>query len=157
MAHSRSGLLQRHASVPPLPPTLVLEGADQPELLVRVASQASCARRPTAAVIVEEGYTRTVTARHAGLTGSWMPWLGSRPGEGEIVAVDDVDGDGIPRYASTSPRLGVSGDIEALAQWAGQSVGLIDEVRPAGAIVRTLAQEATAALRAGADLIRASD
>jgi nitronate monooxygenase len=76
-----------------------------------------------------------------------------RPGEGETVATW-YDGEVIPRYASTSPRAGVTGDIEALALWAGQSVGLIDDVRPAGDIVRELAAEAAAELRRGAGLVR---
>ena len=85
------------------------------------------------------------------------PPPGSRPGEGEMVAVTDADGQGITRYATTSPRIGVSGDVEALPQWAGQSIGLIDVVRPAGEIVRTLADEAAAALLAGAGLTRLRD
>jgi nitronate monooxygenase len=64
--------------------------------------------------------------------------------------------DGLPveRYASTSAREGVSGDIEALSLWAGQSVALIDDVRSAGEIVRRLAEEAAAALATGAALVR---
>lgn len=82
------------------------------------------------------------------------PPSGSRPGEGRIIATDDTDGDEIPLYASTSPRIGVSGDVEALPQWAGQSVGLIEDVLPAGDIVRRLAEEAADALGRGAGLVR---
>ena len=84
------------------------------------------------------------------------PLPGERPGEGETVATW-IDGELIPRYASTSARTGVigaPGDIEALSLWAGQSVGLIDDVRPAGEIVRQLADEAAAALNAGGSLVR---
>ena len=52
------------------------------------------------------------------------------------------DGEEIHRYDSTSPREGVSGDVEALPMWAGQGVGLLRDVRPAGEIVRTIAAEA---------------
>lgn len=82
------------------------------------------------------------------------PLPGSRPGEGDVVATADADGREILRYESTSPRLGVTGELEALPQWAGQSVGLIDDVRPAGQIVRTLAEEAAAALTAAARMVR---
>lgn len=81
------------------------------------------------------------------------PPSGMRPGEGETVATWD-DGKVIPRYASTLAREGVTGDIEALPLWAGQSVGLVDDVLPAGEIVRQLADEAAAALKAGSGLVR---
>lgn len=67
------------------------------------------------------------------------PPSGHRPGEGEIVAAHG-DGQAIARYASTSVEEGVTGDIEALSLWAGQSVGLIGGVRPAGEIVREIAR-----------------
>jgi nitronate monooxygenase len=81
------------------------------------------------------------------------PPPGSRPGEGEVMATW-FDGLPVERYASTSAREGVSGDIEALSLWAGQSVALIDDVRSAGEIVRRLAEEAAAALATGAALVR---
>jgi nitronate monooxygenase len=46
------------------------------------------------------------------------------------------------------------GDIEATSMWAGQSVGLVDKVRPAGEVVRLLAEEAAAALHEATGLIR---
>ena len=36
----------------------------------------------------------------------------------------------------------MTGDLEALALYAGQSVGLIHQVLPAGEIVRAMAEEA---------------
>lgn len=81
------------------------------------------------------------------------PPSGQRPGEGDILATD-ADGDGVPRYASTSPRAELAGNIEALALWAGQSVGLIDDIRPAGDIVRQLVEEAAEALREATGRIR---
>ena len=53
----------------------------------------------------------------------------------------------------TSPRDGIQGDIEALSLWAGQSAGLIDDVRPAGDIVRSIADEAAAVLEATGRLV----
>jgi nitronate monooxygenase len=81
------------------------------------------------------------------------PPSGARPGEGETVATW-LAGDPIPRYATTSARIGVTGDIEALSLWAGQSVGLVDRVRPAGEIVRELAEEAASALQGSVRMIR---
>jgi len=69
------------------------------------------------------------------------PATGHRPGEGETVAAGP-DGSPIARYASSDPELGATGDLEALALYAGQSAGLIHEVLPAGEIVRRMAAEA---------------
>ena len=72
--------------------------------------------------------------------GTYERWLaagcppaGQRPGEGETVA------EGIPRYAINLPLSGTDGDIEAMALYAGQSVGAIDAVEPAAAIVERFA------------------
>jgi nitronate monooxygenase len=75
------------------------------------------------------------------------PPSGTRPGEGEVIATAG-DGSPINRYASSSPRADVRGDIEAMSLWAGQSVGLVREIRPAADIVRQLVEEAVAVLRA---------
>ena len=63
---------------------------------------------------------------------------GSRPGEGEVVA-RRPDGSELRRYASALPLAGMEGEIEALSLWAGQSVGLVRDVRPAAEIVAELA------------------
>jgi NAD(P)H-dependent flavin oxidoreductase YrpB (nitropropane dioxygenase family) len=80
------------------------------------------------------------------------PPPGQRPGEGETIG-SWSDGEPIPRYGSDAPRLGASGDVEAMSMYAGQSVGLIDDVRPAGEIVRQLADETAAALKAGGGFV----
>jgi nitronate monooxygenase len=67
------------------------------------------------------------------------PLAGERPGESEEVV------SGIPRYAANLPLAGMEGDVEALAMYAGQSVGAIFEVEPAAAIVERFG----AALREG--------
>jgi len=69
------------------------------------------------------------------------PEPGRRPGEGEAVAARP-DGTEIVRYSSADPELGATGDLEALAHYAGQSAGLIHEVLPGGEIVRRMAAEA---------------
>ena len=74
------------------------------------------------------------------------PRAGTRPGEGDVVA-RDADGESIQRYSSAAPRADVVGDMDAYSLWAGQSAGLIHDVRPAAEIVRTIAADADAILR----------
>ena len=68
------------------------------------------------------------------------PRSGERPGEGEEVA------GGVVRYASNLPTTSIVGDVEAMAMYAGQSVGGISAIEPAAAILERFA----AALRSGA-------
>jgi nitronate monooxygenase len=78
--------------------------------------------------------------------GAWeqagRPMAGLRPGEGEVLAVGSRS-----RYGSTTPGPDAEGEIEALSLWAGQSVGCVTAVKPAGDIVRELAADAAVALR----------
>jgi hypothetical protein len=53
--------------VPPLPLTLVLEGAAQPVMSNKEASQACCACRPIGVVIVRADYTACVAAQRPAL------------------------------------------------------------------------------------------
>src|SRR5262249_33569707 len=73
------------------------------------------------------------------------PPSGKRPGEGEVIATSKVSGQ-IVRYQSYTPGSDAEGDIEALSLWAGQSVGLVSKVQPAGDIVREIADGARAIL-----------
>ena len=66
---------------------------------------------------------------------------GARPGEGEPVA-RRRDGSAVARYDSDLPTRSTTGDIEAMALYAGQGTGLIHEVRPAADVARSLAQQA---------------
>jgi nitronate monooxygenase len=68
-----------------------------------------------------------------------------RPGDGETIA-HTPDGDPVERYADLPPIEGVEGDVEALPHYAGQSVGLADDVPSAGAVVEALLAEASAAI-----------
>jgi NAD(P)H-dependent flavin oxidoreductase YrpB (nitropropane dioxygenase family) len=77
--------------------------------------------------------------------GAGRPASPGRPGEGDVLA-HAPDGTPIDRYAATPPMPGVTGDIEALALYAGQSAALIDDLRPAAEIVDRLVFEAAAAL-----------
>ena len=81
------------------------------------------------------------------------PSPGSRPGEGDVVG-RYPDGTEVVRYASSSPKADMAGEIEATSMWAGQSVGLIETIKPAGDVVRELAEEAARALRSSARQIR---
>jgi nitronate monooxygenase len=69
------------------------------------------------------------------------PASGSRPGEGEVIARSGFAGE-IVRYQSYTPGEDAEGDIEALSLWAGQSVGLVSQVKPAGDIVREIVAQA---------------
>lgn len=82
------------------------------------------------------------------------PSRGRRPGDGEVVAYYG-DGAPVPRYSDIIPDPGMTGAIEALALYAGQSAGLIDEILPAGEIVRRLADEAVETIRRMAGLVHA--
>jgi len=74
------------------------------------------------------------------------PPSGQRPGEGDVIATSPTAGS-IVRYQSATPGTDTEGDIEAMSLWAGQSVGLVAKVQPAGDIVRDIAAEAEAILR----------
>lgn len=68
--------------------------------------------------------------------GSPMP--PRRPREGEIIA-SRPDGSGVPRYHFSSPTREFRGDIEAMALYAGEGVGLVRERTSAASIVAELA------------------
>jgi NAD(P)H-dependent flavin oxidoreductase YrpB (nitropropane dioxygenase family) len=65
------------------------------------------------------------------------PAPGSRPREGEVIA-HFASGDAILRYSPAPPMVGTTGEIEALSQWAGQSVALARRSQPAAEIVAEL-------------------
>jgi NAD(P)H-dependent flavin oxidoreductase YrpB (nitropropane dioxygenase family) len=65
------------------------------------------------------------------------PPLGSRPGEGEVIA-QFPSGESIVRYEPAAPMVGTTGAIEALSLWAGQSVALAKEQQSAAEIVAEL-------------------
>ena len=83
------------------------------------------------------------------------PPSGQRPGEGDVIVTLEDGRPGI-RYASGTATSAITGDIEAMALWAGQGVGLATRIQPAGEIVRELAQEAESALRRFGNLAQAA-
>ena len=68
--------------------------------------------------------------------------------EGQIIGSTVLDGQTIPmpRYSAILPTRDFKGDIEQACLTAGQSVGNIDEILPAGEIVRRMTREAKTAL-----------
>jgi NAD(P)H-dependent flavin oxidoreductase YrpB (nitropropane dioxygenase family) len=73
--------------------------------------------------------------------GAASPPSGSRPNEKEVVAWRP-DGAAIQRYSVSLPMAGMTGNVEALAHYAGQCVEGIKEVLPAAKIVETTVHQA---------------
>jgi nitronate monooxygenase len=78
------------------------------------------------------------------------PTSGQRPGEGDVLATDAY-GNTVVRYQSITARSDHEGDIEAFPLWAGQGVGLVNKVQPAGEIVREIVENAQRTLERLAD------
>ena len=73
------------------------------------------------------------------------PPMGARPGGGDILATSPTRGD-LVRYRSLTVSPEISGDVEALCMWSGQSVGLVRKVQPAAEIVGEIVADARAIL-----------
>ena len=118
-----------------------------------IASVESCAHPEYKAAIVSARQMDTVhvgnlfdrgwpDAPHRVLRNStyerWLaagsPPRGNRPGEADVVA-RRPDGSPIPRYAATTPRDDLVGDIEAMARYAGQGVEAVGKMMSAAAII----------------------
>jgi NAD(P)H-dependent flavin oxidoreductase YrpB (nitropropane dioxygenase family) len=71
-----------------------------------------------------------------------------RPDE-PVVGATTVGGETVQvrRFMGFTPHRETSGDIESMALYAGQGVGLVSHVQPAGEIVRQLVVEADSILR----------
>lgn len=79
------------------------------------------------------------------------PPSGSRPGEGTVVGRMPIAGrmTDVPRYFVASPMIGFEGDVDYTVLYAGQSCSLVNDIKPAAAIVRDVVAEAEAVLVAG--------
>lgn len=81
------------------------------------------------------------------------PPPGQRPGEGTSIGTLSTSTGRLvdwPRYAGAgTPKPDFEGDLDYAPLWAGESVNVVDEILPAGEIVRRLARDAEAALAAG--------
>jgi NAD(P)H-dependent flavin oxidoreductase YrpB (nitropropane dioxygenase family) len=73
---------------------------------------------------------RTLTAWEA----AGCPPAPGRPGEGDTVAIAP-DGRGLPRYHMAMPQAGADGEVDEMALYAGQGVGLVRACAPAADIV----------------------
>jgi nitronate monooxygenase len=73
------------------------------------------------------------------------PLSGKRPGEDDIVAYGASRAP-IPRYSVQPPSTDVEGNVEAMALYAGQGVGLVDTAAPAATIISKIVQDAQALL-----------
>ena len=67
------------------------------------------------------------------------PPPGRRPGEGEVIGAFP-DGRPIRRYDVPAPMQGATGEIEAFALYAGQSVGFVRSIESVSAVVSALAE-----------------
>jgi NAD(P)H-dependent flavin oxidoreductase YrpB (nitropropane dioxygenase family) len=72
------------------------------------------------------------------------PAPGARPAEGSVIGRIRLGPElqDVLRYSLVSPLASFEGDHELAALYAGQSCGLVDDVRPAVRIVRDLVREA---------------
>ncbi len=74
---------------------------------------------------------------------SGMPSIGHRPNEHEIIA-QKLSGETIERYADDIPTRTTTGNLEALALYAGQSVGLVGKsVKSASEIITEIIEDAS--------------
>jgi nitronate monooxygenase len=77
------------------------------------------------------------------------PPSGKRPGEGTSIGKRRSSSGEVvdwPRYATGTAGPDFDGDIEYTPMWAGESCDLVNDIKPAGEIVRRLAREAARAL-----------
>lgn len=68
-----------------------------------------------------------------------QPSEGHRPGEGDPI-LTFPNGSSFPRYFVATPSIGMSGDIEASAMYAGEGLGEIQQVQPAAEIIAELVE-----------------
>jgi len=77
------------------------------------------------------------------------PPTGQRPGEGSSIGRRRMASGEIqdwPRYAIGTVPPDFDGDVEYAPLWAGESCTVVNDIKPAGEIVRDLARDAQAAL-----------
>jgi NAD(P)H-dependent flavin oxidoreductase YrpB (nitropropane dioxygenase family) len=72
------------------------------------------------------------------------PASGQRPGEGTIIGTIDLFGNTmqVPKFSAVSAFTAFVGDMEYIALYAGESCGLVNDIKPAAEIVRDLVREA---------------
>jgi nitronate monooxygenase len=77
------------------------------------------------------------------------PPSGQRPGEGQVVGSMPVAGENVDvvKYVVYSPLVGFTGSIDDMALYAGESCGLVHDIKPAARIVRDVVREAEDTLK----------
>lgn len=65
---------------------------------------------------------------------------------GKVVGLDGTEV-AVPRFGSRVPDRTATGEVAAMSLWAGQSVGAVKRVLPAGEVVRELVEQAEQLLR----------
>jgi nitronate monooxygenase len=77
------------------------------------------------------------------------PTSGQRPGEGEVIGEARFGEMSIPApcYGTFLATAEFRGEVEKTALYAGQSCGLVNDVRPAGALVEEIARDAESIIR----------
>lgn len=81
---------------------------------------------------------RNSTIKQSEISG--YPTTGKRPGEGNVVAIGP-NGKEIYKYEDFIPLPGMTGDLESLALYAGQSVGIVRKVQSVHDIINELIDE----------------
>ena len=79
------------------------------------------------------------------------PAAPERPGEGEVIA-RGPHGTEFHRYDDMFPLAGLHGELDLMALYAGQSVGLVSDVRPASEILDTIVSDAARILQRAAEM-----
>jgi nitronate monooxygenase len=78
------------------------------------------------------------------------PPIGERPGEGTSIGKRLMGNGEIgewPRYAVGVPTPDFDGDLDYAPLWAGESIAVVNDIKPAGEIVRDLLRDADTALQ----------
>ncbi|HEY7496052.1 MAG TPA: nitronate monooxygenase [Candidatus Tectomicrobia bacterium] len=78
------------------------------------------------------------------------PASGQRPGEGSVIGTLPVAGTMVEmvKYTVFPPLTGFIGDIDNTALYAGESCGLVHDIKPAAQIVRDVVREAEEVIEA---------
>ena len=74
------------------------------------------------------------------------PETGSRPGEYDVITKLEPEG-AIERYSISLPSSRMSGDVEQMAHYAGQSTGIIKDIKPVAKILNEVVSEAIATIK----------
>ena len=73
------------------------------------------------------------------------PEAGRGPGESDVIG-QTSRGQAILRYHDAFPGSHTTGDLQSMVLYAGESVGVMHEILPAGEIVRNVAEQANSVL-----------